>query len=58
MITDVGEIRAIRTMLDELRREEGISNHRHWTMIETPASAVMAIALPARPISFRLEPTI
>jgi multiphosphoryl transfer protein len=43
MITDAGEIRAVRLMLDELRREE---NYREpialGAMIETPASAVMA----------------
>jgi len=43
MITDVGEIRAIRTMLDELRREEGyLEPIAIGAMIETPASAVMA----------------
>ncbi|MFL6605172.1 MAG: phosphoenolpyruvate--protein phosphotransferase [Steroidobacteraceae bacterium] len=48
MITDPGEIRAVRQMLDELRAEEGQgpASHREpiavGAMIETPASAVMA----------------
>jgi phosphocarrier protein FPr/phosphocarrier protein len=43
MITDVGEIRAVRTMLEELRREEGyLEPIAVGAMIETPASAVMA----------------
>jgi multiphosphoryl transfer protein len=43
MITDAGEIRAVRTMLDDLRREEGFPEPIVvGAMIETPASAVMA----------------
>jgi phosphocarrier protein FPr/phosphocarrier protein len=43
MITDAGEIRAIRLMLDELRKEEGyLEPVALGAMIETPASAVMA----------------
>jgi phosphoenolpyruvate-protein phosphotransferase len=43
MITDAGEIRAVRTMLDDLRREEGFPDPiAVGAMIETPASAVMA----------------
>ena len=43
MVTDVGEIRAVRSMLDELRREEGYREPiALGAMIETPASAVMA----------------
>jgi multiphosphoryl transfer protein len=43
MITDAGEIRAVRAMIDELRREEGRTDPVEvGAMIETPASAVMA----------------
>jgi len=43
MITDAGEISAVRTMIDELRREEGRADPiAVGAMIETPASAVMA----------------
>ncbi|MBS0420916.1 MAG: phosphoenolpyruvate--protein phosphotransferase [Proteobacteria bacterium] len=43
MITDAGEIRAVRAMIDELRREEGREDPiAVGAMIETPASAVMA----------------
>jgi phosphocarrier protein FPr/phosphocarrier protein len=48
MITDPGEIRAVRQMLDEIREEEGHEPTSHrgpialGAMIETPASAVMA----------------
>jgi phosphocarrier protein FPr len=43
MITDAGEIRAVRSMLDELRREQGYREPiALGAMIETPASAVMA----------------
>ena len=43
MITDVGEIHAVRSMIDELRREEGLPDPiAVGAMIETPASAVMA----------------
>jgi len=48
MITDPGEIRAVRQMLDEIREEEGQEPTSHrgpialGAMIETPASAVMA----------------
>jgi phosphocarrier protein FPr/phosphocarrier protein len=43
MITDAGEIRAVRSMLDDLRREEGYREPiALGAMIETPASAVMA----------------
>ena len=43
MITDAGEIRAVRAMIEELRQEEGHANPvQVGAMIETPASAVMA----------------
>ena len=43
MITDPAEIRAVRRMLDEVRRELGISTPvQVGAMIETPASAVIA----------------
>ncbi|HEY2403421.1 MAG TPA: phosphoenolpyruvate--protein phosphotransferase, partial [Steroidobacteraceae bacterium] len=43
MITDAGEIRAVRAMIEEIRREEGrIDPIEVGAMIETPASAVMA----------------
>src|SRR5581483_6449282 len=43
MITDAGELRAVRLMLDELRREQGYREPiALGAMIETPASAVMA----------------
>lgn len=43
MITDAGEIRAVRAMIEELRREEGRTDPVEvGAMIETPASAVMA----------------
>jgi len=43
MITDPGEIRAVRLMLDDLRREQGYRQPiALGAMIETPASAVMA----------------
>ena len=43
MVTDAGEIRAVRTMVDDLRREEGFPDPiAVGAMIETPASAVMA----------------
>ncbi len=43
MITDAGEIRAVRAMIDELRREAGRTDTIEvGAMIETPASAVMA----------------
>ncbi|MBV8805917.1 MAG: phosphoenolpyruvate--protein phosphotransferase, partial [Sinobacteraceae bacterium] len=43
MITDAGEIRAVRLMIDELRREEGYREPIPvGAMIETPASAVLA----------------
>ena len=43
MITDPGEIRAVRLMLDELRIQEGYREPiALGAMIETPASAVMA----------------
>lgn len=43
MITDPGEIHAVRLMLDELREEEGYGEPvALGAMIETPASAVMA----------------
>jgi len=43
MITDAGEIRAVRAMLDELRSEEGRTDRIEvGAMIETPASAVLA----------------
>jgi phosphoenolpyruvate-protein phosphotransferase len=43
MITDVGEIRTVRALLDELRGEsDRSSTFALGAMIETPASAVMA----------------
>jgi phosphocarrier protein FPr/phosphocarrier protein len=43
MITDAGEVRAVRLMLDEIRREQGYREAiALGAMIETPASAVMA----------------
>ena len=43
MITDAGEIRAVRAMIEELRHEEGRADPvQVGAMIETPASAVMA----------------
>ncbi|MET0534372.1 MAG: phosphoenolpyruvate--protein phosphotransferase [Steroidobacter sp.] len=43
MITDPAEIRAVRRMLDEVRRELGIATPvQVGAMIETPASAVIA----------------
>src|SRR5262249_3896004 len=43
MITDAGEIQAVRQMLDEMRREQGYREPiALGAMIETPASAVMA----------------
>jgi phosphocarrier protein FPr/phosphocarrier protein len=52
MITDPGEIRAVRRMLDEVRRELGISSPvQVGAMIETPASAVIAGRI-AREVDF------
>lgn len=52
MITDPAEIRAVRRMLDEVRRELGISTPVHvGAMIETPASAVIANRI-AREVEF------
>jgi phosphocarrier protein FPr/phosphocarrier protein len=52
MITDAGEIRAVRLMVDELRREEGyLEPIALGAMIETPASAVMADRI-AREVDF------
>lgn len=43
MITDAGEIRAVRAMIDELRHEAGRTDPVEvGAMIETPASAVIA----------------
>jgi multiphosphoryl transfer protein len=43
MITDAGEIRTVRSMLEDLRRQEGYREPiAVGAMIETPASAVMA----------------
>lgn len=43
MITDIEEIRAVRAMLDEVRRELGLTTSiQVGAMIETPASAVIA----------------
>lgn len=43
MVTDPGEIRAVRRMLDEVRRELGIAAPvQVGAMIETPSSAVIA----------------
>lgn len=52
MITDAGEIRAVRAMIDELRREAGRTDPIDvGAMIETPASAVMADRI-AREVDF------
>lgn len=52
MITDPAEIRAVRRMLDEVRRELGISEPvQVGAMIETPASAVIAGRI-AREVDF------
>ena len=43
MITDLAEIRAVRRMLDEVRRELGIATRvQLGAMIETPSSALLA----------------
>ncbi len=52
MITDAGEIRAVRRMLDEVRRELAIVTPvQLGAMIETPASAVIAGRI-AREVDF------
>ncbi|GFE81652.1 phosphoenolpyruvate--protein phosphotransferase [Steroidobacter agaridevorans] len=52
MITDPAEIRAVRRMLDEVRRELGIGSPVEvGAMIETPASAVIADRI-AREVDF------
>lgn len=52
MITDAAEIRAVRRMLDEVRRELGIDRPvQVGAMIETPASAVIAGRI-AREVDF------
>jgi phosphoenolpyruvate-protein kinase (PTS system EI component) len=52
MITDPAEIRAVRRMLDEVRRELGITSPvQVGAMIETPASAVIAGRI-AREVDF------
>lgn len=52
MITDPAEIRAVRRMLDEVRRELGIASPvQVGAMIETPASAVIASRI-AREVDF------
>jgi phosphocarrier protein FPr/phosphocarrier protein len=52
MITDPAEIRAVRRMLDEVRRELGIASPVEvGAMIETPASAVIAGRI-AREVDF------
>lgn len=52
MITDPAEIRAVRRMLDEVRRELGIASAVEvGAMIETPASAVIAGRI-AREVDF------
>lgn len=52
MITDAAEIRAVRRMLDEVRRELGITTPiQVGAMIETPASAVIAGRI-AREVEF------
>ncbi|WP_116810780.1 phosphoenolpyruvate--protein phosphotransferase [Steroidobacter cummioxidans] len=52
MITDPAEIRAVRRMLDEVRRELGIASAvQVGAMIETPASAVIAARI-AREVDF------
>nr|WP_298723544.1 phosphoenolpyruvate--protein phosphotransferase [uncultured Steroidobacter sp.] len=52
MITDPAEIRAVRRMLDEVRRELGVASPVEvGAMIETPASAVIASRI-AREVDF------
>lgn len=52
MITDPAEIRAVRRMLDEVRRELGITTVvQVGAMVETPASAVIAGRI-AREVEF------
>jgi multiphosphoryl transfer protein len=52
MITDPGEIRAVRLMIDDLRKEVGYREPiALGAMIETPASAVMADRI-AREVDF------
>lgn len=52
MITDPAEIRAVRRMLDEVRRELGVTSPvQLGAMIETPASAVIAGRI-AREVDF------
>lgn len=52
MITDPAEIRAVRRMLDEVRRELGVASAvQLGAMIETPASAVIAGRI-AREVDF------
>lgn len=52
MITDPAEIRAVRRMLDEVRRELGIDTQvQVGAMVETPASAVIAGRI-AREVDF------
>lgn len=52
MITDPAEIRAVRRMLDEVRRELGITAPvQVGAMVETPASAVIANRI-AREVEF------
>jgi phosphoenolpyruvate-protein phosphotransferase len=52
MITDAGEVRAVRSMVDELRREQGYREAiMLGAMIETPAAAIMAEAI-AREVEF------
>jgi multiphosphoryl transfer protein len=46
MITEVAEVQAVRAMLDELRRELGLTRRIEvGVMIETPASALLAAQL-------------
>mgnify|MGYP000653743525 FL=1 len=52
MITDIAEIRAVRAMLDEARRELGMAaSIQVGAMIETPASAAIADQI-AREVDF------
>ncbi len=52
MITDVAEVRVVRGMIDEIRRELGTTTSLQvGVMIETPASAVIADQL-AREVDF------
>ena len=51
MVTDLGEIRAVRRLLDELRAELGVPAPLLGAMVETPAAAVLAEVI-AREVDF------